>query len=86
MTSTWPRGTLGSAASLLASAEGTQYEDKQNKHNTISVGICSTFLTRLTRRVPLVEQELLTLPEHVIAPPFLVGFVLPVLQFYVYVV
>ena len=32
------------------------------------------------------EQELLTLPEHVISPPFLVGFVLLVLQFYVYVV
>jgi hypothetical protein len=27
---------------LLASAEGTQYEDKQNKHNTISVGHHST--------------------------------------------
>jgi hypothetical protein len=27
---------------LLASTEGTQYEDKQNKHNTISVGRHST--------------------------------------------
>ena len=35
--------------------------------------ICSTFLTRLTRRVPLVEQELLTLPEHVISPPVFRG-------------
>jgi hypothetical protein len=26
------------------------------------------FLTRLTRRVPLVEQELLTLPEHLSSP------------------
>ena len=34
--------------------------------------------------MPLVEQELLTLPDHVISPPFLVGFVLLVLQFYVY--
>jgi hypothetical protein len=25
--------------------------------------------TRLTRRVPLVEQELLTLPEHMCSPP-----------------
>jgi hypothetical protein len=28
------------------------------------------------RRVPLVEQELLTLPEHLSSPLFLVGFVL----------
>jgi hypothetical protein len=34
------------------------------------------FVTRLTRRVPLVEQELLTLPEHMSSPPVLVGFVL----------
>ena len=42
-------------------------------------------LTRLIRRVPLVEQELLTLPEHLSSPRFLVGFVLRDLQFYVYV-
>ena len=34
------------------------------------------FVTRLTRRVPLVEQERLTLPEHMSSPRFLVGFVL----------
>ena len=34
------------------------------------------FVTRLTRRVSLVEQELLTLPEHLSSPPVLVGFVL----------
>jgi hypothetical protein len=34
------------------------------------------FVTRLTRRVRLVEQELLTLPEHLSSPRFLVGFVL----------
>jgi hypothetical protein len=27
------------------------------------------FVTRLTRRVPLVDQELLTLPEHMSSPP-----------------
>ena len=27
------------------------------------------FVTRLTRRVPLVEQELLILPEHLSSPP-----------------
>jgi hypothetical protein len=31
------------------------------------------FVTRLTRRVPLVEQELLTLPEHPSSPPVLSG-------------
>ena len=34
------------------------------------------FATRLTRRVSLVEQELLTLPEHLSSPPFLRRFVL----------
>ena len=43
------------------------------------------FVTRLTRRVPLVEQELLTLPEHLSSPPFLVGFLLLNLLFYMYV-
>ena len=27
------------------------------------------FVTRLTRRVPLMEQELLTIPEHLSSPP-----------------
>jgi hypothetical protein len=31
------------------------------------------FVTRLSRRVPLVEQELLTLPEYLSAPPVLSG-------------
>jgi hypothetical protein len=31
------------------------------------------FVTRLTRRMPLIEQDLLTLPEHLSSP---VGFVL----------
>jgi hypothetical protein len=34
------------------------------------------FVTRLTRRVSLVEQKLPTLPEHLSSPTFLVGFVL----------
>jgi len=33
-------------------------------------------VTRLSRQVPLVEQELLTLPEHLSSPPVFVGFVL----------
>ena len=31
--------------------------------------LLSCFVTRLTRRVPLVEQELLTLQEHLSSPP-----------------
>ena len=31
--------------------------------------LITRFVTRLTRRVPLVEQELLTLPEHLSSPP-----------------
>jgi hypothetical protein len=31
------------------------------------------FVTRLTRRVPLVEQALLTLPEHLSSPPVFSG-------------
>jgi len=31
------------------------------------------FVTRLTRRVPLVEKELLTLPEHLSSPPVFSG-------------
>ena len=42
-------------------------------------------VTRLIRRMPLVEQELLSLPEHLNSPPVLMGFVLLDLQVYVYV-
>jgi hypothetical protein len=35
------------------------------------------FVTRVTRQVPQEEQELLTLSEHLISPPIIVGFVLP---------
>jgi hypothetical protein len=34
------------------------------------------FVTRLTQQVLLLEEELLTLMEHLSSPPFLVGFVL----------
>ena len=33
----------------------------------------TAIVTRLTRRVPLVEQELLTLPEHLSSPPVFSG-------------
>ena len=41
------------------------------------------FAAILTRRMTLVEQELLILPEHLSSPPVFVGFVL--LGLYVYV-
>jgi hypothetical protein len=38
--------------------------------------LITDFVTRLTRRVPLVEEELLTLSKHLSSPALLVGFVL----------
>ena len=38
-------------------------------HSWVIIG----FVTRITRRVPLVEQELLTLPEHLSSPPVFSG-------------
>ena len=38
--------------------------------------LITRFVTRLTQLVPLVEQELLILPEHLSSPSVLVGFVL----------
>jgi hypothetical protein len=35
--------------------------------------LVTRFVTRLTRRVPLVEQELLTLPENLSSPPVICG-------------
>ena len=35
--------------------------------------LTTVFVTRLTRRVPLVEQDLITLPEHLSSPPFFSG-------------
>jgi hypothetical protein len=35
--------------------------------------VITGFATRLTRWVPLVEQELLTLPEHLSSPPVFSG-------------
>ena len=38
-------------------------------HSWLNTGV----VTRVTRRVPLVEQELLTLPEHMNSPPVFSG-------------
>jgi len=42
----------------------------------VSIVLITGFLTRLTRRVPLVEQKLLILLEHISSPPVFGGFVL----------
>jgi len=54
----WPR-----CFSLVVSTS------RSSTHSWLITG----FVTRLTRRVPLVEQELLTLPEHLRSPPVLSG-------------
>ena len=55
----------------------TRYTLTYNQVNSISI--------YKKRRVPLVEQELPTIPEHLSSPRYSVGFVLLDLQFYVYV-
>jgi hypothetical protein len=75
MTSTLPKGTLGSVASLLGATLYQGNLDRNHKlwntfpHSRLITG----FVTRSTRRVPLVEQELLTLPEHLRSPPVFSG-------------
>jgi hypothetical protein len=92
MTSTLPKGTLRSVASLLAATLYQGKPDRNHKLLNIDHGyvplvvntsrpfphsrIITGFATRLTRQVPLVEQELLTLPEHLSSLPVLEGFVL----------
>ena len=48
---------------------------KLEKHNnlTYEISMLTGFVTRLTRRVSLVEQELLTLPENLSSPPVFSG-------------
>ena len=55
-----------------------------NSLNIIETFIHDWFVTRLTRRVPLVKQELISLPEHLSSPLVLVGFMLRYLWFCVY--
>jgi hypothetical protein len=100
MTSTLPKGTLGSVASLLAATLYQGNPDRSHKlWNIVSTEryvvntsrsfprswLVTEFVTRLTRRVSLAEQELLTFPEHLSSPRFLVGFVLLDLLLYMYV-
>ena len=51
--------------------------------NSVGPGIYS--ISHTSFHMSLVEQELLTVPEHLSSPRFLVGFVLLDLQFYMYV-
>jgi len=55
------------------------------KHFPVLSSPHAWLITGFTRRVPLVEQELLTLPDLTSSHPDLVGFLLLNFQFYVYV-
>jgi len=46
------------------------------KHFPVRSWFISDYITIVTRRMSPVEQELLTLPEHLNSPRYLVGFVL----------
>jgi hypothetical protein len=70
MTSTLSKGTLGSVASLLAAILYLIYVPLvvNTSRSFPHLRLITGFVTRLTRRLPLVEQELLTLPEHLSSP------------------
>ena len=51
---------------------GGSMKTRKSVHK-ISIVLITGFLTRLTRRVPLVEQELLILPDHISSPPVFGG-------------
>jgi hypothetical protein len=56
---------------ILSSTKIPCVQKKVNKVGNISTNII--FIIKLTRRVSLVEQELLTLPEHPSSPPVFSG-------------
>ena len=49
------------------------YRNNHTLLTLIAYTMITGFVTRLTRRVPLVEQVLLTLPEHLSSPPVFSG-------------
>ena len=51
----------------------TENRDKIDTYSTHIYDCSLGFVTRLTRRVPLVEQKLFTLPEHLRSPPAFSG-------------
>jgi hypothetical protein len=67
LTSTLPNGNLGSVAFLLAA---TLYQGNTDRNHKLWNIVSSE---RDIRRVPLVEQELLTLLEHLSSPPVFSG-------------
>ena len=54
----------------------TSFGSLLNKHLNHKVEHITGFVTRLTRRVPLVEEERLTFPEHMSLPPVFCGMLL----------
>jgi hypothetical protein len=67
MTSTLPKGIIGSVASMLAANLYEGHPDRNNKLRNI---VSSERDILHMQRVPLVEQELLTLPGHLNPPGF----------------
>ena len=53
---------------------------KYNVNIDSTIDVITGFVSRVTCYVPLVEQELPTLPEHLSLPTFLIGFMLLNLQ------
>jgi hypothetical protein len=75
MTSTLPKGTIGSVASVLAATlyQGNHDRNVTNDHGYVPLIVNTSrsfphsrlttgFVTRVTRQVPIVEQGLPTLP------------------------
>ena len=60
----------------LINEEKCETKNQRKGNYTCKYSQFTGFVSRLTRRVPLVEQELLTPPKHLRSHPFLVGFVL----------
>jgi hypothetical protein len=54
---------------------------KKNKVKLVLFSFITGLVTRMTRQMPHVEQELLSRPEHLSAPPFLVGSCFSIFSF-----
>jgi hypothetical protein len=57
------------------------YSPTKVKHHLTYFNNIFWFVTRLTERVSLVEQELLTIPEHLSSPRVLVGSCFSIISF-----
>jgi len=60
---------------ILKSCQQNEQIVMKNKMYKYDCAKQNNCVTRETRRVPLVNQEVLTFPEHMSSPPLLVRFV-----------